>query len=321
MDKTNISKTIKIKSIVLLLASFVLGGVCAALRILVLSSDYIHSEGLYQNGRYYELFSAFAVGAGLVLFLLGLTFAAGKMRYTIREGSLLSIFANAFCGFCFLALAFSIFLSAKISGVGLARLDSVLVVLSLVCAVSFLLEAFSRQDNLSADALLIMMLSRPVVCLFISFYFYFDSSTVIHNSNKKVATLFFAIALLSLLYFVKLRCTEGKGWIFASVTAVSICYGITYVVPNLFWYFTKGEPMFLGIPFDVVGVALLTWLSSALLSLETPMVCENDQSIAECEPISNSEDETAENGATEDDTAECEPSDEKDTSADDGRTE
>ena len=272
------SNRTKIKCMLMLFASLLCAAVCGAFRFLIITTEYDHTEGLYPGGGNTDMLYAVIVASTLLLICLGAMFGSKSTEYTIKDGTPLTLFANTFAGLGFLALAFSIFLSAKAVGVGLGRLDAVLVVLALVCSVSFLLEAFSREGAITGDALHIMMLSRPICCLFISFYFYFDSSTVIHNSNKKIATLFFTAALLSLLYLVKIRITDSRIWSFMSFSAISVCFGITYFVPNLIWYFTEGEPMFLGIVFDIVCVAVCVLISAYMLSVR---VVEKDGDVKE----------------------------------------
>lgn len=182
-------------------------------------------------------------------------------------------FTGALLGFGFCALGISTFIATKMNTLPLSRFDGVLIVLSLVCAASFFMEL--KDGVLGKEASVVLMLFRPVCCLFVSFYFYFDSSTVIHDSNKKMATLFFATVLLALLYEVKMKLVPAKIPVFASLNALSLAYSIMYGVPNIVWYFTQGESLMLSIFFDIVVVMLGLWSVMCILSVSSPeTACE-----------------------------------------------
>ena len=244
------------------------GTLLALLRMNILfGSSYIPSTGLYPEGTHTSAFETGLIVLSLSLMNYGFLFSSRGRRYEFVRLPVAGTFAGGLAGFGMLALGVSVFISAKISGESLTRFDSILVILSLVCAASFLMEAFSGEEKLSPDGVSVLMLFRPICCLFISFYFYFDSTTVIHDSNKKMAILFFAAVLLSLLYEVKMRVTRARTSTFVILNALSLCYGIMYAVPGIVWYFASGEALVLSVFFDVAVLFLSVWCAVRLISL------------------------------------------------------
>lgn len=243
------------------------GVLLALLRMNILFGSYISSTGLYPEGTHTSAFETGLIVLSLSLAVCGFLFSSRGIRYEFVRLPVAGAFAGGLAGFGMLALGVSVFISAKISGESLTRFDSILVILSLVCAASFLMEAFSGEEKLSPDGVSVLMLFRPICCLFISFYFYFDSTTVIHDSNKKMAILFFAAVLLSLLYEVKMRVTRARTSTFVVLSALSLCYGIMYAVPGIVWYFASGEALVLSVFFDVAVLFLSVWCAVRLISL------------------------------------------------------
>ena len=202
----------------------------------------------------------------MLLLFGGALFVSKKNPYKLNFSGVGMTFSHSFLGLCFLGLGIATFIRAKIEVVSLSRLDSVLIVLSLVSAASFFMEAFGTDVGLGHDATTVMMLFRPITCLFISFYFYFDTTRVIHSSNKRLATLFYALVLLTLLYAVKFRTQKPRIYVFMSFAALSVSYGIMYCVPNIVWYVFHGEELVLNIFFDLLAVALTIWCFVCILS-------------------------------------------------------
>ncbi len=266
--KTRIDGT-KIRAIVLCAIALLCGGVLAALRIKVLFGAYDPATGLYPRCPDTAAFEIGMLALSLSLALGGLMFVSIK-DCRIVPIPIVRDFSGALLGFAFLAVAVSTYVSSKVNMIALSRFDGVLIVFCLVCAASFFMEAFSKSDVLSKEAATLLMLFRPVCCLFISFYFYFDSKTVIHDSNKKMATLFFAAVLLSLLCEVKMKLTKTRIVLFASLYALSLCYSIMYAVPDLVWYFVQGDSLMLSVFFDVAAAALGIWSAVCILSISSP---------------------------------------------------
>ena len=261
-------KTTRIKGLILCLGSVMCGGILAALRTNVLFGAFDNTIGLYPKDGATAIFDMALIVTSIVLFLGGLLFCERKSSYKLNFSGIAMTFAHSFLGFCFLGLCVSSYLTAKINGMPLSRLDAVLIILSLVCTASYFMEAFANGGQLGHDTTTVLMLFRPVCCLFISFYFYFDSTTVIHNSNKKLATLFFALILLALLSAVKLRVQKPKMVLFMSSAALSVSYGIMYFVPDLVWFFSRGEGLMLSVFFDILALALTIWCCVCILSVK-----------------------------------------------------
>lgn len=266
-ENTAMKKT-KLKALILCLGSVICGIILATLRINVLFGAFDNAIGLYPKDESTAVFDTALIITSILLLLGGLLFCERKSSFKLNFSGIAMTFAHSFLGFCFLGLGFSSYITAKMNEIPLSRLDAVLVILSLVCTVSYFMEAFGRGGQLGHDATTVLMLFRPVCCLFISFYFYFDSTTVIHNSNKKLATLFFALVLLTLLSAVKFRVQKPKMATFMSFVALSVSCGIMYFVPDLVWFFSTGEGLMLSVFFDVLAVALTIWCCVCILSLK-----------------------------------------------------
>ncbi len=258
----------RIKTVLLFIAVLVCGSVLAGLRMNILFGEYDASIDLYPKNSANAVFETALLIISVLLIFSGLLFCSKNTKYRPGFSGVAVTFSHSLLGLCFLALGFSRFIGSKLEGRSIGRFDSVLIILSLVCAASFFMEAFSKDSQLGFDAVTVMMLSRPICCLFISFYFYFDATTVIHNSNKKMATLFFALVLLTLLYCVKFRTESAKMPVFVSLTALSLCYGVMYAVPNLVWFFMHGEELLLSVFFDITSAALSIWCGVCLLTIK-----------------------------------------------------
>ena len=288
MKKMNETKR---RATVVCVLALLCGALLALMRMNVLFGSYDPSVGLYPKCSDTSAFEIGLIALSLSLMLGGMLFTSRTREYKIVTHPIAGAFAGGLAGFGFLALSASIFITDKIRGVSLTRFDSVLVILCLVCAASFWMEAFSREEKLNEDTANVLMLFRPICCLIISFYFYFDSSTVIHDSNKKMATLFFAVVLLSLLYEVKMRVTKARTSLFVVLNALSVCYGMMYSIPGLVWYFVNGESLMISVFFDVLGLFLTVWSALRLLSVTS---CETEQStevsVENAENAENAED-------------------------------
>lgn len=273
------------------LVAFLLGGVLAVIRSLILFGDYDNKIALYPNGHLKT-----ALIAGVVLFSTALAAVAYFLTKTDRKYRLAyentgMIFSQSLLAFSFAALAFSIFLASKVAQVSLSTFDSVMICLSLIATVAFVSEAFSKKDTLGTDASVILKLFGPICCLFITFYFYFDKTTPIHNSNKKVATLAFVAALLSLLYGIKSFVGNAKKSVYVGTALLSVCYATAYAIPNLVWYFRVGTPMLLNVFFDVLAFALGAYCAMSLMCFE-PI----DNDIDANEPIPSDDDSEKNDG-------------------------
>ena len=267
------------------LVAFLFGGVLAAIRSLILFGEYDNRIALYPNGDMKT-----ALVAGFVLFSAALIVLAyfvtkDERKYRLAYESTGMIFSQSLLAFSFAALAFSIFFASKVSNPPLSTFDSVMTCLSLIATVAFISEAFSKKDALGTDASVILKLFGPICCLFITFYFYFDKTTPIHNSNKKVATLAFVAALLSLLYGIKAFVGNAKKMVYASTTLLSVCYATAYAIPNLVWYFRVGKPMLLNVFFDVLAFSLGAYAAMSLMSFEPIDDAENTQDADEQIPV------------------------------------
>ena len=260
-------KTTRIRSFLCCGCALLLGAVLAALRINILFTSFDPKTDLYPRGEATTLFETLLLVFCVASLLCGLLFLSKENPYKINFSGIAMTFSHSFLGLCFLGLAFASFVTSKIRGVSLSRFDAVLVIFCLVCAVSFFMEAFGKEGQLGYDATTVLMLFRPVTCLFISFYFYFDASTVIHNSNKKLATLFFAVVMLTLLMTVKFRAAAPRVSTFVSLALLSIVCGVMYAVPNLAWFFAYGEGLVLSVFFDLLTVALVIWCCVCVFSV------------------------------------------------------
>lgn len=262
-------KTTRIKSAALCAAAVLFGALLAALRMNILFTSYDSTIGLYPQGSARSAFEGVLFFGSLFVILGGALFVSKQARYKMNFAGVGMTFSHSFLGLCFLGLSVATFIRSKISDVSLSRFDSLLVVLSLVCAASFFMEAFGADVGLGQDATTIMMLARPITCLFISFYFYFDTTSVIHSSNKRLATLFYALVLLTLLYAVKFRADKTRVPVFMSFAALSVSYGMMYSIPNLVWFALHGEELVLSIFFDLLCAALTVWCVVCLFSVNS----------------------------------------------------
>ncbi len=250
------------------LAAAVFGGVLAVLRSLVLFGDYSPIIALYPNGTVNTALWVCTALFGALLFSLAFLFLRGDEKYKINYSGIGMTFAGSLLSFSFAALAFSIIVISKKDEVSLSTLDSVLIALSLVAAVAFFADAFAKRDVLGVDASVVLKLFAAICCLFITFYFYFDATTAIHNTNKKFATLAFTAALLSILYGAKAFLKKTNKAFFVAVNLLCVCYSLAYAVPNLVWYFREGSPLLLNVFFDVVCIALGIFGGMTLLCFE-----------------------------------------------------
>jgi len=249
-------------------AAFLLGGVLAAIRSLILFGEYDNKIALYPNGTAKTTLVACFVCFSVLLAAAAYFVTKDKKKYRLAYESTGMIFTQSLLAFSFAALAFSIFFASKAAQTPLSTFDSVMIALSLIAAVAFISEAFSKKDTLGTDASVILKLFGPLCCLFITFYFYFDKTTPIHNSNKKVATLAFAAVLLSLLYGTKAFVGNAKKIAYVCPTLLSVCYATAYAVPNLVWYFKVGSPLLLNVFFDFLTLALGAYSAMSLMSFE-----------------------------------------------------
>lgn len=260
-------KMARIRSVLSCGIALLLGAVLAALRINILFTTFDPKTDLYPRDAMTSTFEVVLLVFCIASLLCGLLFMSKRSLYKINFSGIAMTFSHSFLGLCFLGLSFASFITSKIREVSLSRFDAVLVIFCLVCAVSFFMEAFGKEGQLGYDATTILMLFRPVTCLFISFYFYFDTTTVIHDSNKRLATLFFAVVLLTLLMTVKFRAATQRVSAFISLALTSIVCGVMYAVPNLVWFFSYGEGLVLSIFFDLLTVALVIWCCVCVLSV------------------------------------------------------
>lgn len=273
-------KITRIKSTVLCVAAVLFGMLLAALRMSILFGSFDPAIDLYPKGSARDTLESVLFFGSLVLLLGGALFVSKENRYKLNFSGVTMTFSHSFLGLCFLGLAIATFIRAKIGEVSLSRLDSVLIVLSLVSAASFFMEAFGTDAGLGHDATTVMMLSRPITCLFISFYFYFDTTSVIHSSNKRLATLFYALVLLTLLYAVKFRTQKPRVFVFMSFAALSVSYGIMYCIPNVVWFVLRGDELVLNIFFDLLALALTVWCLVCVLSVRTLELVSREEILA-----------------------------------------
>lgn len=256
----------RIKTAVLCVAAVVFGAVTAAVRTLILFGGEGTPVSLYPNGGLTDVFAVLLLLFSVMLCLGVCIFNGESKRLTPNKGNGAMVFSGTLLGFCFLALALSVFFSAKLNETPLTMLDAVLTVLSLISSVSFFSDAFAKEQ-LSEEASIVMMLSRPICCLFITFYFYFNSSTVIHDSNKKTATLAFVFMLLSFMYGIKYHTGKPKTKSYISFTLLAVFYTIVYSLPNLVWFFAAGESLLRSVFFDLLPLAFCVYSAASLLSL------------------------------------------------------
>ncbi len=297
--KINASPKKSLKLIILCAVALIFGGVLAAIRSMILFGEYDNSICLYPSGTLNSALGLGAVLFGVILAVLAFLLLRGEGTYKIAYDSIGMIFSESLLSLSFAALALSVIVAAKKAEVSLTTFDSVLIALSLVSAVSFFADAFAKKDVLGVDANVVLKLFASVCCLFITFYFYFDRTTAIHNTNKKYATLAFAAALLSILYAAKVYLKKTNKVVFATVNLLCICYTLAYAVPNLVWFFKESEPLLLNVFFDVVALALCIMSGMSLLSFEKVKdVQKNEHKAAEVptekEPIEETEKASAE---------------------------
>ncbi len=251
---------------VICLAAVLSGGILAVLRSLVLFGGYDNRTALYPFGALNTALWICTVGFGVALAALAYVLLKKEGGYRIYSDSVGMIFSQSLVSFSFAALAFSIILLSKKAQASLDMLDSVLIALSLVAAVAFFSDAFAKKDVLGVDASVVLKLFASVCCLFVTFYFYFDGTTAIHNTNKKFATLAFVAGLLAILYTAKSYIKTTNKLLFVSVNALCVAYCMAYALPNLIWYFSVGTHLLLNVFFDVVALALGIWSGMTLIS-------------------------------------------------------
>ncbi len=259
------------------------GIVLLTLRLLILFSDYDNSICLYPYGALNTAFGVCTASFVLVLIVLSFVFMRGEGKYKINYSSIPLTFSQSLLSFSFAALAFSVIFIAKRAETSLSTFDSVLIALSLVSAVAFFADAFASNETLGIDAGVVLKIFACACCLFITFYFYFDKTTAIHNTNKKLATLAFSAALLAIFYSVKAYVKKTNKAVFVALNLVTVTLCVMYSVPNLVWYFKNSEPLLLNVFFDVVCLSLGILSLSALLSFERAADEVNEQENGECE--------------------------------------
>ncbi len=266
---------------ILCLCAILFGTIESALRSLILFGEYSNDIALYPRNTTTLVFAVSAILFTAVLLCFGLLFNSKDKDawYVCESGA--SMFFGSLVGFCFLAFAITVMLAAKVNGTSLGTIDGVMIVLCLICAVSYIAGGLGMEKTLGSDAAAIMMLSRPIACLFIAFYFYFDQTTVIHNSNKKAATIFFVAALLTLLYSQRKNVGKPVSALYISFALCTVCHSLMYSVPNLIWYAKVGEPLLVNVFIDVISLVL--GLLSAVYLMNVRSGGE------ECEPISDGE--------------------------------
>ncbi len=256
------------KFAILCLVSLMCAGVLAVLRSLILFGDYDNKICLYPNGALNTALMTCTVVFFVLLSALAFISLRGEGKYKINYGSVGMIFSQSLASFSFAALAFSIIVITKKEEMSLGVFDSVLIALSLVAAVSFFSDAFAKKETLGVDASVVLKLFSSICCLFVTFYFYFDKTTAIHNTNKKFATLAFVAALLTTLYAAKAYVGRVNKIVFASANMLCVCYSVAYAVPNLVWYFKASSPLLINVFFDVVSLALAIVSAMTLLCFE-----------------------------------------------------
>ena len=249
-------------------AALVCGGALAYIRSLILFGGYDNRICLYPNGALNTAFNICTAIFGVLLAAFAFIVLRGKEKYTVKQGGVGLIFSQSLTSLSFAALAFSVIFITKKAEASLSTFDSVLVALSLVSAVAFFASAFADKETLGVDAGVLLMLFASACCLFITFYFYFDKTTAIHNTNKKFATLAFSAALLAVFYGSKAFIKKTNKAVFAALNLLCVCYSTMYAVPNLIWYFKTSSPLLLNVFFDVVCLSLGILSFVTLLSFE-----------------------------------------------------
>ena len=138
----------KLRAVVLCVLAMLCGGVLCALRLRILFGAYDPSAGLYPKCPDASAFEIGMIALSVSLALGGMMFVKCK-DLELRPVPVVRDFAGAFLGFAFLAIAVSSYIRSKVDMIPLSKFDGVLIVLCLVCAASFFMEAFAKREKLS----------------------------------------------------------------------------------------------------------------------------------------------------------------------------
>ncbi len=260
-------------------AALIFGGALSYIRSLILFGGYDNRICLYPNGALNTAFNICTAVFGVLLAVLSFIVLRGKEKYTVKQGGVGLIFSQSLTSLSFAALAFSVIFIAKKAETSLSTFDSVLVALSLVAAGAFFASAFADKETLGVDAGVLLTIFASACCLFITFYFYFDKTTAIHNTNKKFATLAFSAALLAVFYGSKAFIKKTNKAVYAALNLLCVCYSIMYAVPNLIWYFKTSSPLLLNVFFDVVCLSLGALSFATLLSFERAEDAQTEEQV------------------------------------------
>ena len=266
----------------LCIAGAVFGVIVAAIRSLIIFGEYDNKIALYPNGAMQTAFWISLAAFALILFVAAVLLGKGKEKYRPDFEPMPVLFSQSLCAFSFAALAFVIILTSKSTDKLYQVLDSLLIVLSLISAASFFMQAYAKKESLSADAQTFLKCFGPICTLFIAFYMYFDKSSVIHNTNKQIATVAFVFSLLFLLYSVKLYVSRVKLGIYAFWCSATVFVSVAYAVPNIVWFFMKRSPLLINVFFDILVISLGVYAACVLCSVKRADTPAKEKKEVEC---------------------------------------